>query len=84
MLSYNIMGVLLTVIDYQNDLGILISTDLKWERHIVSITKKADSMLFLISRSFCNPTPFTAAKLFRMYLRPILDFCRYSLVALFC
>ncbi|KAJ3665422.1 hypothetical protein Zmor_000918 [Zophobas morio] len=78
MLSYNIAGVPLTVVDYHNDLGIIISSDLKWERHIVSITKKANSMLFLISRSFCNPTPSTAAKLIRMYLRPILEFAAPS------
>ena len=78
MLSYNIAGVPLTVVDYHNDLGIIISSDLKWERHIVSITKKANSMLFLISRSFCNPTPSTAAKLIRMYVRPILEFAAPS------
>ena len=42
---------------------------------IVSVTKKANSMLLLIiSRSFRNSTPSTGAKLFRMYFRPKLEF----------
>ncbi|XP_063924690.1 uncharacterized protein LOC135138642 [Zophobas morio] len=59
MLSYNIAGGPLTVVDYQNDLGIIIFSDLKWK---------------LSRRSFRNSTPSTGAKLFRMYFRPKLEF----------
>ena len=32
----------------QRDLGITITSDLKWETHITLITKKANSMIYLI------------------------------------
>lgn len=64
----------LTPVESQRDLGITITTDLKWETHIVTIVKRANSMLYLIRKSFMTLTPKTFVKLYKTYIRPLLEF----------
>lgn len=57
----------------QNDLGVIISEDLKWEKHIRSITKKANSMVYLIKRAFVNINENNIIPLFKTYIRPLME-----------
>ena len=41
-----------TAVVKQKDLGIIITSDLKWELHITTLTKKANSLIYLIQKSF--------------------------------
>ena len=45
------------------DLGVVINSDLSWSEHVVHVTKKANRMLFLLSKTFTKVTPVTFSKL---------------------
>lgn len=63
----------ITSVTSQRDLGILITSDLKWEQHIIQITKKANTMIYLIQKSFCNLSKEMLLKLYKSYIRPKLE-----------
>ena len=71
---YKIAGPKLPPADHQRDLGVLISVDLKWEKHITTVVKKANILIHLIKHSFWNLNPCTVSKLHRTYIRAILEF----------
>ena len=52
--SYYIDGIELTKSDCCRDLGVLVSSDLSWSNQVVHVTKRASSMLFLLSKVFCK------------------------------
>lgn len=60
--------------DSIKDLGVTISHDLKWAQHINRIFVKASSRSFQILKSFRTKNIFTLLKLFKTYVRPILEF----------
>ncbi|KAJ3631828.1 hypothetical protein MTP99_012934 [Tenebrio molitor] len=49
--TYRINGKELASFDNYRDLGVTVSFDLSWSNHILKITKKANSMLFLSKQS---------------------------------
>ncbi|KAJ3645724.1 hypothetical protein Zmor_023361 [Zophobas morio] len=56
------------------DLGVLVTSTLSWSDHISQVTRKANKVLYLISKVFTKTDPLTFSKLFKTYLRPILEF----------
>ena len=60
----------------QRDLGITITSDLKWETHITLITKKANSMIYLIQKSFKDLSKEMILKLHKSYVRPKLEYAQ--------
>lgn len=72
--QYYIEGAAIKPVKSQNDLGIIVTSDLVWSEHILSIVSKANRISYLISKTFRGCSPLTAAKLFTTYVRPILEF----------
>jgi hypothetical protein len=56
-------------------LGIHISSNLKWECHTSHIAKKANSVIGLLRRNFCQSPSFMRRKLYVTLVRPLLEFC---------
>ncbi|KAH0813201.1 hypothetical protein GEV33_009590 [Tenebrio molitor] len=71
---YRINGKELASFDNYRDLGVTVSFDLSWSNHILKITKKANSMLFLLNKVFRKSSPAIFAKLYKTYVRPVLEF----------
>jgi hypothetical protein len=72
--TYHINGKELASFDNYRDLGVTVSFDLSWSNHILKITKRANSMLFLLNKVFCKSSPAIFAKLYKTYVRPVLEF----------
>lgn len=72
-LDYTLNGVTLKKVNVQLDLGITISADLKWFHHITSIVKKANTVLYLVKCAFKDLTPELLLKIYKTYIRPILE-----------
>ena len=58
----------------EKDLGIFISNELKWDKHIAECTKKANRMLGMIKRTFKNRNLEGIKRLYTSLVRPILDY----------
>jgi ribonuclease P/MRP protein subunit RPP40 len=71
---YRINGKELASFDNYRDLGVTVSFDLSWSNHILKITKKANSILFLLNKVFRKSSPAIFAKLYKTYVRPVLEF----------
>lgn len=56
------------------DLGIMISNDLKPNKHINNITHKANFLLGQFNRSFSCKDKDTVTKMFTTFVRPILEY----------
>ena len=72
-LEYDIGGLELSKVTEQVDLGVKVSNDLKWESHIDTIVKKANTLIYLIRRSFINMPPDLFLRAYKTYVRPILE-----------
>lgn len=71
---YRLGDSLIQSVEQQKDLGILVSDDLKWEPHIANIAKKANTLIYLIQRAFCNTSVEMVSKLFKTYVRPKIEY----------
>jgi hypothetical protein len=59
----------------EKDLGVTISEDMKWERHILSITGKAYSRIHCVRKAFLIPLDKSLfLKIYKIYIRPILEY----------
>ena len=56
------------------DLGIYISSDLKWHSHISSVTAKASARAYQILHSFSSNNVWILLKAYTTYVRPILEY----------
>ena len=56
------------------DLGVFISSDLKWESHVNNIKLRAFQRCYLILRSFSSKNIWTLLGLFKTFVRPILEY----------
>ena len=56
------------------DLGIFITNDLKWETQINKIYSKAIVLVYTILRSFRTANANTYVKLFKTYIRPLMEY----------
>ena len=58
----------------EKDLGVIFDTTLKFDLHIESMIKKANSMLGLIKRNFSFIDMFVFLKLYKALIRPHLEY----------
>ena len=72
--QYSLGGVTIQCSDSQSDLGVLVTTSLSWSEHILSVTRKAHRLTFLIGKAFGGCSLEVFAKLYTIYIRPLLEF----------
>ena len=60
--------------DSVRDLGITVTSDLKWASYISKITSKANILSYNIIRSFSSSNIIVYTNLFKTYIRPILEY----------
>ena len=73
--DYIFDGINIPAPDYVKDLGIYVSTDLKFNVHIDKYVSRAHRMCGLIFKSFmCRDADFLV-KMFKMFVRPLLEYC---------
>ena len=73
---YHINEIGMNIVTIEKDLGILVSTDLKWNHHIKMITGKANRMLVFIKRSCAGLSCNESIKLLSISLvRSHMCFC---------
>lgn len=73
-LQYTLNGISLETVEQQEDLGVTISSDLKWSHHISKIIKKCNVLVYLIKRVFKDLTPSSLLAIYKTYVRPIIDY----------
>ena len=57
------------------DLGLTVTDDLKWHKHITKICDRANREINRISRTFKTRTPRFLKDLYQTYVRPHLQYC---------
>ena len=72
-LQYYINNEPLKAVEQQMDLGVTIALDLKWESQVLKVVKRANTLLYLIRRSFYNMSPETFKVIYKSYVRPVLE-----------
>lgn len=72
--NYFINGSSLEKVDRQRDLGVIVTTNLKWDVHIVEIVKRANSIMYIIRKAFIYINKELFLKLYKTYLRPLLEY----------
>ncbi|KAJ3659640.1 hypothetical protein Zmor_011318 [Zophobas morio] len=60
--------------DCSKDLGILVMYNLSWLCQVAKIVKKANTMLFPLSKNYSKASPTLFGKLYKTFVRPILKF----------
>jgi hypothetical protein len=74
--EYTLDNQILETVEGITDLGVTVSSDLKWNKHITSTCKKAEGRLWLVIRTigFYSPVPAKKAAYIAM-IRSILEYC---------
>ena len=72
--TYFINGIALASTELEKDLGVWISSDLKWAHHVDSAVCAANSVWGQIRRSFRYIDSFTFKLLFQSLVRPHLEY----------
>ena len=73
--KYMIKGEDLQLVDHIKDLGVTISKNLKFNRHIDETVKKTNSEIGRARRSFKCRHPNFLADLYKTYIRPNMEYC---------
>lgn len=73
-LSYYLGDVLVESTRSHSDLGVIITEDLKWNQHVLSVTKKANSVSYLISQAFSLLSGELIRSIMVTYVRPGLEY----------
>ena len=72
--TFSINSSILPNQNFAHDLGITISSDLKWEQHVNKIFQKATFVSYQITKSFKSKNIWIYVSLYKSYLRPILEY----------
>jgi len=73
--TFNIESSPLPNCDIVRDLGVEVDSNLSFSQHISHIVSKALSRSYLLSRSFTSRDTSTLVKAFKIYVRPIVEYC---------
>lgn len=73
-LDYHVANHLLKSVERQVDLGVMVSSSLKWTDHVSRIVKKANSTVYMLRSTFRSPTPELFRKLYTSFVRPLLEY----------
>lgn len=71
--QYAIDGDQLPSTSEQLDLGVIVRGDLKWESQVQKVVKKANSLIYLINRAFRDISEEMLLKIYKTYIRPVLE-----------
>jgi len=74
-IDYSMDGVKLQLVKEENDLGVTVSANMKWERQCIEAVKKANKMLGLIIRKFQDKSKDTVMPLYKSLVRPHQEHC---------
>ena len=72
--TYTIDNSKLTKSESLSDLGVFLTSCLSWSEHVQRVVKKANSLVFLLSKVFAKSHFSVVSKFYRTYIRPILEF----------
>lgn len=72
--NYTINNVTIPPVTIVKDLGLLITPDLKWHNYVSKICSKSISLVYLILKSFSSKNPLFFINLFKVYIRPNLEY----------
>ena len=72
-IEFTIDSTVLPFSSFAKDLGVCISSDLKWEIHIKRIVQQASFTSYQIIKSFRSKNIWVLLKLFKSYVRPKLE-----------
>ena len=72
--TFNINSTTLGKNDCVKDLEILIQTNLKWDKQVNIISRKASVLSYQILKSFNSKNIWTLLRLYKCYLRPRLEY----------
>ena len=72
--SYSLCGSALKESSGEKDLGVYISNDLRWDKHVTQVVRKAEGVLASLSRSFVSRSPAIFLQLFKAFVRPHLEY----------
>ena len=70
--KYHMNNKVLEIIHEENDLGVLISDDLKWSNHCVQVHTKANRVLGMINRTIRSRDKRILLSLYKSLVRPHL------------
>jgi len=73
--KYDMNNIQLECVSEENDLGVIITGDLKWEKQCSEAVKKANRMLGMIKRNFVDRSKDTIISLYKSLVRPNLEYC---------
>lgn len=73
--EYTLSDIILEESCQENDLGIIITDNNKWDTQCSGAVKKANKILGLISRSFDHKSDEIIIPLYKALVRPLLEYC---------
>lgn len=73
-IRYSVAGSPITPVEKQNDLGVVISSDLTWTSHIQYVSGRANRTLYLISKAFPDCSLNNLGLFYKTYIRPVLEY----------
>ena len=73
--QYHLNEVILENVTEQNDLGVLIDSNLDFEKHVNKCIRKAYASWSIIRRTFDRLKPKMFKLLFKTYVRPHVEYC---------
>ena len=82
--DYYMNGEILTTIDKEKDLGVVIDTKLRFHQHTAQVVAKGFRLLGLMKRSFANLNKKTIPLLFKSIVRPVLEYGNCVWGPMFC
>ena len=75
---YSLHGETIKSVDHQKDLGVTITTDLKWSKHVLEVTSKVNKMLGFVQRSTFDTKDFLVHKtLYSSLVKSNLSYCSH-------
>ena len=72
--NFNLSHSIISRTSLVKDLGVYISSDLKWDSHVNHVKLKAFKKAYLILRSFSSKNVWTLLRTYTTFVRPILEY----------
>ncbi|KAM7282856.1 reverse transcriptase family protein [Ixodes scapularis] len=72
--SYEVAGVVLTEVDSYKYLGVILSSDLGWKRHVEYVKKRATNKLWYLKRTLGKTPPSVKILAYKTITRPVLEY----------
>jgi hypothetical protein len=66
----------LEVVESERDLGLVLSSNLKWHNHIEKIVGQANKMMYMIFNAFKTREEDLILSLYKIYIKPQVEFAQ--------